>query len=106
MCALTAARHLLIHARSHAELRGVKGLRQLSKLRTLILPLLHLHHTRHMLLVSLQLALPDTYIAAVHRSFGQHHGSKWFSAFDERQREWWAEPEQPWTWQPLLHIMP
>jgi hypothetical protein len=94
----------LLDGRANTEVRGIKGLHQLSRLKALVLPLLHMHHTCRPALSALQLALPHTHIANVSRSFGQHHGSQWFRAFTEEQLCWWAAPEQPWAWHPALDV--
>jgi len=99
-------RYLLLDGRSNTEVRGVKGLGYLTRLKTLILPLLHLHHVCKPALVALQLALPSTHIMNVSRSFGQHHGCQWFKCFSGAEREWWAAPTYPWLWRPTLDIVP
>lgn len=90
--------------RSNAEVKGVKGLRQLARLKTLVLPLLHLHHTNRGALSALQLCLQDTQIVNVSRSAGQHHGCEWFKCFSAAERAWWVDPVHPWSWNPTLHI--
>ena len=99
-------RYLLLDGRSNTELRGIKGLGQLAKLKTLIMPLLPLHLTNKTLLATLQLSLPHTHIVNVAHNFAQHHGCQWFKAFTEQERDWWAPPTQPWTWHPTLEILP
>lgn len=99
-------RYLLLDGRSNTDIRGIKGLMQLHKLKTLVLPLLHLHHTNNTLLHTMQLALPVTHIMNVSRNFGQHHGCQWFKCFSATDREWWRQPAQPWTWHPTLNILP
>lgn len=99
-------RYLLLDGRSNTEIRGIKGLGQLAKLKTLIMPLLHLHLTSHTLLSTLQLSLPGTHIMNVSRVFGTHHGCQWFRAFTAADREWWVPPAQPWCWHPALEILP
>jgi hypothetical protein len=70
------------------------------------MPLLHLHHTNNTLLRHLQLALPATHIVNVSGNFGRHHGCQWFKVFSAAEREWWALPQQPWLWRPILDIQP
>lgn len=99
-------RHLLLDGRSNTEVRGVKGLGQLSRLKTLIMPLLQLHYANQTLLSTLQLSLPNTHIMHISRNFGRHHGCQWFKCFTPAERQWWAQPAQPWTWRPTLDILP
>eukprot|EP00879_Flechtneria_rotunda_P027193 GHRR01029072.1.p1 GENE.GHRR01029072.1~~GHRR01029072.1.p1 ORF type:complete len:127 (+),score=49.29 GHRR01029072.1:194-574(+) len=100
------ARYLLLDGRSNAEVVGIKALRRLQQLRTLSLPLLHLHHSNKAALVALQLGLPNTFISNITRNFGLHHGCQWFKSFSLRERDWWWEPDVPWAWYPTLCIAP
>lgn len=106
LCVCAPCRYLLLDGRSNTEIRGIKGLGHLPKLKVLIMPLLHLHHTNNTLLTTMQLALPYTHIMNVSRNFGQHHGCQWFRCFPASDREWWAQPGQPWTWRPTLQVVP
>lgn len=76
----------------------MKALRRLARLRALVLPLLHLHHSHKALLVALQLALPNTVISNISSNFGLHRGCQWYKSFSLRERQWWREPELPWQW--------
>lgn len=105
-CCCVTYRYLLLDGRSNTELRGIKGLTQLIRLRTLVLPLLHLHHTNKTLLATMQLALPHTHIMNVNRNFGLHHGCQWFKCFSAEDRQWWGVPLQPWSWHPTLDTCP
>lgn len=105
-CALVSCRYLLLDGRSNTDLRGIKGLLQLTGLKTLVMPLLHLHHTNNTLLGTMQAALPATHIVNVSGTFGRHHGCQWFRVFSADDREWWLTPAQPWKWYPTLDIQP
>lgn len=106
LAGLTQLRYLLLDGRSNAEVFGAKALIKLQHLKTLVLPLLHLHHEKKGTLVALQTALPDTLIANITGNFGVQYGCHWFGHFSESDREWWRHPEAPWAWHPTLHVSP